>query len=138
MTKPIQSIPPAERTRNITYAVRDIVLLAQETARAGKQLLYLNIGDPNLFDFETPPHILSAIQHALFQNQNGYSPSSGIKPALDAIEREAHRNGIDNVLDIFVTTGASEGIEICLTALANPGDNVLIPMPGYPLYGAIL
>jgi alanine-synthesizing transaminase len=118
--------------------VRDIVLLAQEAARSGKQMLYLNIGDPNQFDFVTPPHILNAIQRALFLNQNGYSPSSGIKPALAAIEREAHRKGIDNVLDLFVTTGASEGIEICLSALADSGENVLIPMPGYPLYSAIL
>lgn len=135
---PIPHIQPANRTRNITYAVRDIVLLAQEAARAGKEMLYLNIGDPNQFDFQTPPHILNAIQYALFQNMNGYSPSSGIKPALAAIEREAHRNGIKNILDLFITTGASEGIEICLTALANPGDNVLVPLPGYPLYSAIL
>lgn len=135
---PTPHIQPAARTENITYAVRDIVLLAEEAARSGKQMLYLNIGDPNQFDFVTPPHILNAIQRALFLNQNGYSPSSGIKPALAAIEHEAHRKGIDNVLDLFITTGASEGIEICLSALANPGENVLIPMPGYPLYGAIL
>ncbi len=135
---PLPHIQPASRTDHITYAVRDIVVLAQEAARSGKEMLYLNIGDPNQFDFETPPHILNAIERALFMNQNGYSPSSGIKPALGAIEREAHRKGIQNVLDLFVTTGASEAIEICLTALANTGENVLIPMPGYPLYGAIL
>ena len=101
---PVPHIQPATRTRNISYAVRDIVLLAQEAARSGKQMLYLNIGDPNQFDFEPPPHILNAIQHALFQNQNGYSPSSGIKPALDAVEREAHRKGIENVLDLFAGT----------------------------------
>ena len=135
---PLKHIQPAARTEHITYAVRDIVLLAQEAARSGKEMLYLNIGDPNQFDFETPPHILNAIEDALFRNKNGYSPSSGIKAALSAIEREAHRKGISNVLDLFVTTGASEAIEICLTALANEGENVLIPMPGYPLYSAIL
>lgn len=134
----IPHIQPATRTEHITYAVRDIVLLAQEAARSGKEMLYLNIGDPNQFDFETPPHILNAIEAALIMNYNGYSPSSGIPPAVAAVEREAQRNGIENVLDIFITTGASEAIEICLNALANEGENVLIPMPGYPLYNAIL
>jgi len=71
------------------------------------------------------------------ENKNGYSPSSGIKQAIDAIEREANRKGIDNILDVFVTTGASEAIDICLTALVNEGENILIPTPGYPLYTAI-
>jgi alanine-synthesizing transaminase len=133
-----QPIAPAARTANITYAVRDIVVLANQVAKTGKEMLYLNIGDPNLFDFETPRHIVEATHKAMLDNLNGYSPSSGIKGAVAAIEKEAHRKGINNVLDIFVTTGASEAIEICLTALADAGENVLIPTPGYPLYGAIL
>ncbi|MDD5087219.1 MAG: aminotransferase class I/II-fold pyridoxal phosphate-dependent enzyme [bacterium] len=132
------SIIPASRTEHIRYAVRDIVVLANEVAKSGKEMLYLNIGDPNQFDFVTPPHIIEAICQALQANQNGYSPSSGIKSAIQAIEKEAHRKGIRNVLDLFVTSGASEAIEICLTALLNPGENVLIPEPGYPLYNAIV
>ncbi|MCX6600112.1 MAG: aminotransferase class I/II-fold pyridoxal phosphate-dependent enzyme, partial [bacterium] len=131
-------IQPASRTEHIRYAVRDIVVLAQQTAKTGKEMLYLNIGDPNQFDFVTPRHIVDAIYRAMLENKNGYSPSSGIKPALAAIEREAQRKGISNILDIFVTTGASEAIEICLTALVNRGENVLIPEPGYPLYNAIV
>lgn len=133
----IKEIKPAERTENITYAVRDIVLIANEAAKAGKELLYLNIGDPNLFDFAPPKHIVESTHQAMLNNKNGYSPSSGIKEAVDAIEKEANRKGIDNVLDIFVTTGASEAIDICLTALVNQGENVLTPTPGYPLYTAI-
>lgn len=133
----IKEIKPAERTENITYAVRDIVLVANEAAKAGKELLYLNIGDPNLFDFAPPKHIVEYTYQAMLNNKNGYSPSSGIKEAVDAIEKEANRKGIDNVLDIFVTTGASEAIDICLTALVNQGENVLTPTPGYPLYTAI-
>ena len=132
------SIVPAVRTEHITYAVRDIVVLAKQVAKTGKEMLYLNIGDPNQFDFETPRHIVDAIYKAMLANQNSYSPSSGISTAVAAIEREAHRKGIANVLDLFVTTGASEAIEICLTALVNRCENVLIPEPGYPLYGAII
>jgi len=130
-------ITPAIRTKNITYAVRDIVVLANEVAKSGKEMLYLNIGDPNLYDFEPPIHLIEATYKAMLENKNGYAPSSGIIEAVDAIEREAERKGITNVHDIFVTTGASEAIDICLTALVNEGENVLTPTPGYPLYTAI-
>lgn len=132
-----KKISPAVRTKNITYAVRDIVVLANEVAKTGKEMLYLNIGDPNLFDFAPPKHIVEATHQAMLKNYNGYSPSSGIKSALDAIAKEAERKKIKNVQDIFVTTGASEAIDICLTALVNEGENVLTPTPGYPLYTAI-
>ena len=133
-----KEIKPAVRTENIAYAVRDIVVLADQVARAGKEMLYLNIGDPNKFDFKTPAHLIDAVYKAMLDNQNGYSPSSGIKPALQSIERAANRKGIDNIHDIFITTGASEAIEICLAALVNEGENVLLPTPGYPLYTAVL
>jgi alanine-synthesizing transaminase len=131
-------ILPATRTDNIKYAVRDIVVLANEVAKSGMEMLYLNIGDPNQYDFKTPDHIVEAAYKAMKENKNGYSPSSGIQPARDAIGREAERKGIKNIQDIFVTTGGSEAIEICLTALVEDGENVLTPSPGYPLYTAIL
>lgn len=130
-------IKPAVRTENITYAVRDIIVLANEVAKTGKEMLYLNIGDPNLYDFAPPREMIEATYKAMLENKNGYSPSSGIKPALDAIEREAEKKGIKNIQDIFVTTGASEAIELALTALVNKSENVLTPTPGYPLYTAI-
>lgn len=131
-------IKPAARTKDIKYAVRDVVVLAKEVAATGREMLYLNIGDPNQFDFATPPHMVEAMQRAIADNYNGYAPSSGIPEAVQAIDREARRKGIDAINDIFVTTGASEAIEICLTALAEEGDNVLTPAPGYPLYQAVL
>jgi len=134
----LTGIRAAKRTEGIVYAVRDIVALAQEVARTGREMLYLNIGDPNKFDFETPPHLIEAVHKAMLDNHNSYSPSSGIPTALQAIEGEAGRNGIRSILDIFVTSGGSEAIEVCLTALADPGENVLIPYPGYPLYEAVL
>ncbi|MGE5682598.1 MAG: aminotransferase class I/II-fold pyridoxal phosphate-dependent enzyme [Bacillota bacterium] len=130
-------IKPAQRTENVTYAVRDIVVVANEVAKTGKEMLYLNIGDPNIFDFQPPRHIIDATYQAMLKNMNGYSPSSGIKEAVKAIEGEANRKGIDNVLDIFITTGASEAIDLALTSLVDKGENVLTPTPGYPLYTAI-
>ncbi len=131
-------ITPARRTRGITYAVRDVVVLADQVARSGQEMLYLNIGDPNKYDFQTPPHIVEAVSRAMRNNLNGYSPSSGIEEARQAIRDEAGRKGITHILDVFVTTGASEAIDICLTALVNEGENVLLPSPGYPIYNAIL
>lgn len=131
-------IRAAKRTADITYAVRDIVVLAQETAKSGKEMLYLNIGDPNKFGFETPPHLIEAVSRAMRANFNGYSPSSGIPKAVEAVEAEARRNGITSILDVFITSGGSEAIEIALSALADRGENVLIPHPGYPLYEAVL
>ncbi len=125
------------KTVNLKYAIRDIAVLASEVAKTGKEMLYLNIGDPNIFDHVTPSSVIEDTYKAMKKNYNGYSPSSGIKEAVDAIERDANRKGIDNILDIFVTTGASEAIEICLTALLNPGDNFLMPTPGYSLYTAL-
>jgi alanine-synthesizing transaminase len=133
-----RAIVPAERTRDIRYAVRDVVLLAEEAARAGHEMLYLNVGDPNIFDFAPPKHIIDAVDEAMRANRNGYAPSSGIDDAREAIEREATRVGIRSIVHTAVTSGASEAIDLALTALANPGDNVLTPSPGYPLYTAVL
>ncbi len=132
-----KQIESSRRTANITYAVRDVLLIADEVAKSGKEMLYLNIGDPNIYDFAPPRHMIEDTYKAMLDNHNGYSPSSGIKPALEAIEKEAEKKGIKNIQDMFITTGASEAIDICLTALVNDGENILTPTPGYPLYTAI-
>lgn len=134
----LQPIIPAKRTEGITYAVRDIVVLANQVAKTGKEMLYLNIGDPNIYDFQIPGFVTDAVVEAFQKNRCSYSPSSGIAEAVESIRGEATRKGIRNILDIFVTTGASEAIDLCLTALVNPGENVLTPAPGYPLYTAVL
>jgi alanine-synthesizing transaminase len=131
-------IKPAHRTEKMQYAVRDVLKYADQAKAAGKELIYLNIGDPNVFDFVTPPHMIEAAHKAMLANRNSYSLSSGIKEARDAVEAEAHRKGINGILDIFITSGASEAIELCLTALVNPGEEILTPSPGYPLYTSVL
>ncbi|MBX3044420.1 MAG: aminotransferase class I/II-fold pyridoxal phosphate-dependent enzyme [Candidatus Kapabacteria bacterium] len=133
----LKKIVPAHKTENVKYAIRDIIILANEVAKTGKKMFYLNIGDPNIFDHSTPNTVVEATCNAIKSNQNGYAPSSGIKEAIDAIARDAQKKGINNILDIFVTTGASEAIEISLTALLNRGENFLMPTPGYPLYTAV-
>ncbi len=131
-------IKPADRTLNVKYAIRDILKYANEAKAAGKELLYLNIGDPMVFDYRTPRHMIEACYKAMLDNHTGYANSSGIPEAREAVDREVRRKGIKNYHDLFITSGVSECIELCLTALVNPGEEVMLPSPGYPLYSAVL
>jgi len=133
-----REIASAQRLENVRYAIRDLVCVADEITRKGHKVLPLNIGDPLNFDFQTPPHLIEAVHQAMKDGKNGYAPSPGVKDALEAIRGEAGRKGITSVLDAFVTNGVSETVDACLTALLNPGDNLLTPSPDYPLYSAIL
>ncbi len=138
VTKAVSEVLAASRMINVRYAIRDLVVAAEEVAREGHEILYLNIGDPCKFDFRTPPHMIEAVLKAMVDGHNGYAESLGIKPAIDAIGHEAERNGFRAIQSIFVGIGTGEVIDSCLTALLNPGDNILTPSPEYPLYGAIL
>src|ERR1700690_3602715 len=133
-----REIAAASRLDNVRYAIRDLACIADEVIRQGHKVVPLNIGDPNVFDFQTPAHLIEAVHKAMLDNKNGYAPSAGIKPALDAIRGEAARKGITSVQDVFVTNGVSETVDACLTALLNPGDDLLTPCPDYPLYSALL
>lgn len=134
----INPIIPAFRTNNIHYAIRDIIVVAQDVAKSGMEMYYLNIGDPNVFDFDTPPHLIESVIQAMKSRKNGYAPSSGIPEAIEAVRKDAEeRKAIKNIQDICITTGAAEAIEICLSSLLNKGENFLMPTPGYPLYNAI-
>jgi alanine-synthesizing transaminase len=133
-----REISAASRLENVRYAIRDLACVADEVVKQGHKILPLNIGDPLNFDFQTPAHLIEAVYKAMRDGKNGYAPSSGIKPALDAIRGEAARKGITSIQDVFVTSGVSESVDICLTALLNPGEDVLTPSPDYPLYSAVL
>lgn len=126
------------RLENVRYAIRDLACVADEVALQGHKILPLNIGDPITFDFETPSHLIDAVHKAMRDGKNGYAPSMGVKEALDAIRGEATRKGITTIQDVFVTAGVSESVDICLTALLNPGEDILTPCPDYPLYSAVL
>jgi alanine-synthesizing transaminase len=134
----IREVAAAQRLDNVRYAIRDLASVADEVTRQGHKVLSLNVGDPNIFDFQTPPHLIEAVYKAMRDGKNGYAPSPGIPEAVEAIRREAARKGISTVQDVFVTSGASEAVDVCLTTLVNPGENILTPSPDYPLYSAVL
>jgi alanine-synthesizing transaminase len=132
-------IPVAPRIGGFVYAIRNIVAEARKVEVAGRKVRYLNIGDPIAFGFKTPPHLVEAVERAMRDGENGYAPSVGIRPAREAVAAECERRGMPLSPDrVVMTAGTSEGIELALTALAGPGDEVLIPVPTYPLYTAVL
>jgi alanine-synthesizing transaminase len=133
-----REIAAARRLENVRYPIRDLTSVADQVIKQGHKILPLNIGDPISFDFQTPSHLIEAVHKAMKDGRNGYAPSPGVKEALEAIRGEAARKGITNMQDVFVTNGVSESVDICLTALVNPGENILTPCPDYPMYSAVL
>jgi alanine-synthesizing transaminase len=133
-----REISAAKRLDNVRYAIRDLACVADEVTAQGHKVLPLNVGDPLNFDFQTPPHIIEAAYKAMRDGKNGYAPSPGIPEALEAIRGEAARKGITTVRDVFVTSGVSETVDLCISALVDPGEDILTPKPDYPLYSAVL
>ena len=132
-------IPVARRVSGFVYAIRNIVAEARKVEATGKKVRYLNIGDPITFGFKTPPHMIEAVERAMRDGHNGYAPSVGILAAREAVANELTSRGMPVGPDrVVITSGTSEGIELTLTALAEAGDEVLIPSPTYPLYTAVL
>jgi alanine-synthesizing transaminase len=133
------NIPTAARVHRFTYAIRNIVAEAQKVEAAGTRVHYLNIGDPVAFGFKTPPHLVAAVERALRDGHNNYGPSAGIPAARDAVAVEYTNNGFPVSAErVFITAGTSEGIELTLSAVVDAGGEVLVPMPTYPLYTAVL
>ena len=122
---PATPIAPAERTKNIKYAVRDVLALADEAKARGLDLLHLNIGDPNIYGFSPPAAVAEAAVRAIHDNLNGYAPSDGTTAALSAIREDAEARGVKAIQHIAITSGCSEADEIALSALVN-----LEPGPG--------
>lgn len=133
------AIPVSRRVSQFSYAIRNIVVEAQRVEATGKKVQYLNIGDPVLFGFNPPLHLVEAVEKALRDGHNGYGPSAGIASAREAVAAEHTANGWPISADrVYITGGTSEGIELALTALLDEEGEVLVPRPTYPLYTAII
>lgn len=129
----------ATRIHGFTYAIRNVVAEARKVEAAGRTVRYLNIGDPIPFGFQTPPHLIEAVDRAMRDGHNGYTASVGIAPAREAVASEYESRGMPVGPDrVILTAGTSEGIELALGAMADAGDEVLVPTPTYPLYTAVL
>ena len=123
-------IEPSTRSELVSYPIRDIVQEAKRLEKQGTKMIYLNIGDPAPFGFHPPQHILDAAADALKKGYTGYAPSDGdpeLKETVAGYERVAPE-------DVFITAGLSEGIDFLFQALVDPGRNIILPVPTYPLY----
>ena len=123
---------------NVLYDVRGPVV--DEAARMeeeGMQVLKLNIGNPAPFGFRTPDEVIYDMRRQLTECE-GYSTANGLFSARKAIMQYAQLKGIPNVSieDIYTGNGVSELINLCMSALLNDGDEILIPSPDYPLWTA--
>jgi alanine-synthesizing transaminase len=132
-------ISPSIRTANFHYAIRNLVSAAEALERAGRNIIYLNIGDPQAYGFRPPVHIVEAVARALRDSFTGYANSAGLRAARSAVAAYATALGDPvNPEQVLITSGASEAADLVLTALVNDGDEILLPAPGYPIYPAIL
>ncbi|MEW6721789.1 MAG: aminotransferase class I/II-fold pyridoxal phosphate-dependent enzyme [Candidatus Micrarchaeota archaeon] len=123
-------IEPSTRSDLVSYPIRDIVQEAKRLEKQGTNMIYLNIGDPAPFGFRPPQHVLDAASEALRSNYSGYAPSEG-DPELRQTVAEYEKVATE---DVFITAGLSEGIDFLFQAMVDPGRNILLPVPSYPLY----
>ncbi len=123
---------------NVLYDVRGpVVDEANRMEENGKEVLKLNIGNPAPFGFSAPEEVIQDMILNI-RNSQGYSDSKGIWSARKAIMQYSQIKGLPNVSmnDIFTGNGVSELINLCMQALLDSGDEILIPSPDYPLWTA--
>lgn len=123
---------------HVLYDVRGPVV--DEAARMeenGTHILKLNIGNPAPFGFRTPDEVIYDMRRQLIDCE-GYSDSRGLFAARKAIMQYAQNRRFPNVGmdDIYTGNGVSELINLCMSALLDAGDEILIPAPDYPLWTA--
>src|SRR4051794_9974702 len=128
----------AHHLSGVRYEIRGpLARRAGELERQGHEILKLNIGNPAQFGFRTPATMRLAMIENLAQAE-GYCHQKGIFPAREAVVMDTQDWGIDGVTaeDVFMGNGVSELILMTMEALLEPGDEVLVPAPDYPLWTA--
>ena len=123
---------------DVKYEIRGhLSARANELVRQGYEIISLNIGNPGLFGYRTPETMRLAMIENLGQAEP-YSHQQGIFPAREAVVMQQQDRGLSgiSVNEVFIGNGVSELIDLSLRALLNPGDEVLVPSPDYPLWSA--
>lgn len=124
----------AERVSNLHRSgIRAVMQEAAALERAGRQVVHLEVGQP---DFSTPAHIIAAVEKATVDGLPGYTPNAGLPSLREAVaERVSARVwrklSADNVC---VTSGAVMALQLAIMSIVEPGDEVLVPDPGWPNY----
>ncbi|MEW5250322.1 pyridoxal phosphate-dependent aminotransferase [Microbulbifer discodermiae] len=134
----MKDILKSDKLHGVCYEIRGPVMeQAQRMEEEGHRILKLNIGNPSPFGFDAPDEIIQDVIHNLAHAQ-GYVESKGLFAARKAIMQECQNLGIADVDidDIYLGNGVSEMISMATQALLNAGDELLLPMPNYPLWMA--
>ena len=135
------SLPPVktrERLTEVRYEIRgELARRARELETQGRKQIKLNIGNPGAFGFRAPEHLQRAIAERIEQT-DPYTHQQGLPAAREAVAAFHKQRGTPNASPerVFVGNGVSELIDLSLRALLNPGDEVLLPSPDYPLWSA--
>lgn len=136
--KEMREFKKSSKLDHVLYDVRGpVVDEATRMEDAGTQVLKLNIGNPAPFGFRTPDEVIYDMRQQLTECE-GYSPANGLFSTRKAIMQYAQLKKIPNVSieDIYTGNGVSELINLCMSALLDDGDEILIPAPDYPLWTA--
>lgn len=132
------SIRPGRRLDLVTYDIRGpLSRRARELEDQGREILRLNIGNPGVFGFRTPPALREAVERGIAGSE-AYCHQQGLPQARAAVAERDRARGARGVSaeTVFIGNGVSELIDMSLRALLDPGDEVLLPAPDYPLWSA--
>jgi alanine-synthesizing transaminase len=136
--RPSSPLEPSLQLKGVRYEIRGkLARRAQELERQGYEIVSLNIGNPGLFGLRTPETMRLAMIENLGASE-AYCNQKGIFPAREAVVMQQQDRGVLDATaeHVFIGNGVSELIDLTLRALLNPGDEVLIPSPDYPLWTA--
>ena len=132
----MRNFEKSSKLDHVLYDVRGpVVEEASRMEENGMEIMKLNIGNPAPFGFSAPEEVILDMMSSVRSSQ-GYSDSRGIFSARKAIMQYCQLKEIPNVSmnDIYTGNGVSELINLCMQALLNDGDEILIPSPDYPLW----
>jgi alanine-synthesizing transaminase len=134
----LSPITPSAHLADVRYEIRGaLTRRARDLEAAGLDIIKLNIGNPGRYGFEAPAHLREAIACHLHDSE-AYGHEQGLDIAREAVAAQQRARGARDVEPerIFIGNGVSELIDISLRALLQPGDEVLLPSPDYPLWSA--
>lgn len=117
--------------------IRNILETMDLAPNPKKDMISLSIGDPTVFGNLKPNQVIIDAVSASVQSgkNNGYGPSTGFLPARKAVAEHVSVPGAEiDENDVILCSGCSCALDLCISALANPGQNILVPRPGFPLY----
>jgi tyrosine aminotransferase len=132
------NIDASQFAKHTSNPVRKMIEQMKIECNPDLPMIALSIGDPTVFShLGKPGEVTSAMESCLKEKKyDGYTPSYGTESARAALARYCSRPDdlVYKFSDIILTNGCSHAIDLCITVLANPGQNILIPKPGFSIY----